>query len=131
MPPTHDSKFIESSLLGNGVKFVGLISRNGRFFDYSSRDKLKLSQEQMEMFSMMVSLGLSMQRDYDDTLGAVEFNVEERQNMRIISVPVYSGSVIAVTNKKTDPSDIAEKIIKAVNHLKGLETKMIGHEIMA
>ena len=130
MPPTHDSKFIESNLLGDGVEFVGLINRLGRVIDCSSRDKINLSPEQMEMFSMMVSLSLSMQRDYDNNLGYVEYIVTERRNSRIISVPVSSGTVMVVTNKKTNVSDIAKKILKAIDHIKGLDS-LVGQEITA
>jgi len=131
MAPTPEWKFIEDNLLGEGVEFVGLINRLGRFIDCSAKDKINLSPEQMEMFSMMVSLGLSMQRDYDDKLGAVQYTVTERKNSKIVTVPISSGSVIVVTNKKSNVPDLAKKILKAVDHIKGLDSKMLGQEITA
>ena len=123
-----DLKSIESHLLGEGVEFVGLISKLGRVIDYSCKNEINLTQEQKETLFMTTSLNLSMQRDYDDNFGDVQYIVVERKNSKIVSIPAPFGSILLVMNKKTRPSLLTKKILKAVDYVRGLEDKPPGPE---
>ena len=46
---------LDEYLLVNGIEFVGLVTRNGRLVDYKSKNGLKFTDEQKEMFFMSVS----------------------------------------------------------------------------
>src|SRR6266849_1639796 len=122
-----DLKSIESHLLVEGVEFVGFISKQGRVIDYSCKNEI-LSQEQKETLFMTTSLNLSMQRDYDDNFGAVQYIVVERENSKIVSIPAPFGSILLVMNKKTRPSLLVKKILKAVDYTRGLDGKSLGQE---
>jgi hypothetical protein len=119
MAQSIDLKSFESNLLGHGVEFAGLINKQGRVIDYMSKTEINLSKEQKEMFFMMTSLNLSMQRDYDDNLGYVQYTVTERESSRIVSIPAPFGSIMLVVNKKVRPSLLIKKIMKAVDYVKG------------
>lgn len=69
---------------------------------------------------MTTSLNLSMQRDYDDNFGAVQYIVTERENSKIVSIPTPFGSIILVMKKKAGPL-LLENILKAVDYVKGLD----------
>ncbi|MFZ1077585.1 MAG: hypothetical protein WAN47_09195 [Nitrosotalea sp.] len=126
MSQTIDPKSIESSLSVDGVEFVGFISKLGRVIDYSCKNEINLTQEQKETLFMTTSLNLSMQRDYDDDLGAVQYIVSERKNSKIVSIPAPFGSIILVMKKKTRPSLLVKKLLKAIDHARGLDDKLPG-----
>ena len=128
MTQSIDLKSFESNLLGHGVEFAGFINKRGRVIDYVCKNEINLSKEQKEMFFMMTSLNLSMQRDYDDNLGTVQYTVTERENSKIVSIPAPFGSIMLVMNKKIRPSLLAKKILKAVDYVRGLNDKSLGPE---
>jgi hypothetical protein len=128
MTQSIDLKSFESNLLGHGVEFAGFINKQGRVVDYVCKNEINLSKEQKEMFFLMTSLNLSMQRDYDDNLGTVQYTVTERENSKIVSIPILFGSIMLVMNKKTRPSLLVKKILKAIDYAKRLDNKSQGLE---
>ena len=122
-----DLKSIESHFSVEGLEFVGFISKQGRVIDYSCENEI-LSQEQKETLFMMTSLNLSMQRDYDDNFGAVQYIVVERKNSKIVSIPAPFGSILLIMNKKARPFLLVKKILKAVDYIRELDTKSQGPE---
>ncbi len=129
MSQNIDLKSIESQLLGHGVEFAGFINKQGRVVDYACQNEINLSEEQKEMFFMMTSLNLSMQRDYDDNFGAVQYTITERKNSKIISIPIPSGSIVLVMKKNVRLSMHIKKILNAVDCLKSLNGILAGQEI--
>ena len=125
MTPRIDLKSIESHFSVEGLEFVGFISKQGRVIDYSCKNEI-LPQEQKETLFMMTSLDLSMQRDYDDNFGAVQYIVVERKNSKIVSIPAPFGSILLIMNKKARPSLLVKKILRAVDYMRGLEDKSLG-----
>ncbi|MGB9002434.1 MAG: hypothetical protein WCC52_01335 [Nitrosotalea sp.] len=121
MAQSIDPKSIESNLSVDGVEFVGFISKLGRVIDYSCKNEINLTQEQKETLFMTTSLNLSMQGDYDDNFGAVQYVVAERENSKIVSIPAPFGSIILVMNKKTRPALLVKKLLKAIDHARGLD----------
>ncbi len=123
MAQSIDLKSIESNLSVDGVEFVGFISKLGRVIDYSCKNEINLTQEQKETLFMSTSLNLSMQKDYDDNFGSVQYIVSERENSKIVSIPAPFGSIILVMKKKTRPFLLVKKLLKAINHARELEDK--------
>lgn len=128
MTQSIDLKSIESHLLVEGVEFVGLISKLGRVIDYSCKNDIDLTKEQKEMLFMMTSLNLSMQGDYDDNFGTVQYIVTERKNSKIVSIPAPFGSIVLVMKKKTRPSLLVKMILKVIDYVRGLDAKPQGPE---
>ena len=124
-----DLKSIESHLLGHGVEFAGIINKQGRIIDNVCKKEINLSKEQMETFFMMNSLNLSMQKDYDDELGAVQYTVTERKNSKVVSIPIPLGSIVLVMDKQARPSFLVKKTLKAIGYVRRLDGKMPGLEI--
>ena len=129
MPQEIDLQSIESHLLGHGVEFAGFINRQGRIVDYACKSEINLSQEQKDMFFMATTLSLRIQGDYDDNFGAVQYIVTERQNSKIVSVPILGGAIILVVNKDTNLSMLVKKILKAINSIKDIKGELPGPQI--
>jgi len=128
MTQSIDLRSFESSLLGHGVEFAGVINKQGRLIDYACKNEINLSKEQSEMLFMAASLNLSMQNDFDENLGRVQYTVTERENSRIVSIPAPFGSIMLVMNKKIRPSLFVKKILMAIDYIKGLDNKSQGLE---
>jgi len=107
-------------VLGDGIEFVGLITRNGRLSAGNSPTKFNLSQEQMEMFLISCSLQQRMQQDYDDNFGPVQFSVTERDNFRIITVPQGSDTLIFVMHKSGEFLSGVQGLLDAIKHISAL-----------
>lgn len=112
---------LDEYLLVNGVEFVGLVTRNGRLVDYKSKNGLKLTDEQKEMFFMSVSLYQTMQQDYDATLGAVRYTITERENFRIVTIPHGQDTLVIAT--KGSFSSTIKRVLEAINHIKNQDSE--------
>ena len=124
-----DLQSIESHLLGHGVEFAGLINRQGRIVDYACKNEINLSQEQKDMFFMATTLSLRMQGDYDDNFGSVKYIVTERENSKIVSIPIPAGAIILVVNKEAGLSLLVKKILKAIDSMKDKDGNLPGQQI--
>jgi len=131
MPQNIDLKFIEGQLLGQGVEFAAFINKQGRAIDCAWKNQINLSEEEKEMFFMMNSLNLTMQGDYDNNLGTVQYTVTERENSKIISIPVPLGSIVLVAKKEARLSFLVKKISNAIDYVKSLNDNLPCCEITA
>ena len=129
MPQEMDLQSIESHLLGHGVEFAGLINRQGRIVDYACKNEINLSQEQKDMFFMATTLSLRMQGDYDENFGSVKYIVTERENSKIVSIPIPAGAIILVVNKEAGLSLLVKKILKAIESMKNQDGNLPGQQI--
>ncbi|MDE1767623.1 MAG: hypothetical protein KGI27_15320, partial [Thaumarchaeota archaeon] len=97
--------------------------------DYVCENEINLSQEQKDMFFMSTSLSLRMQGDYDDNFGVVQYIVTERENSKIVSIPVSTGTIVLVVNKDTALPMLVKKILKAIDSMKRLNGNLPGSQI--
>ncbi|MDE1767189.1 MAG: hypothetical protein KGI27_13105 [Thaumarchaeota archaeon] len=104
-------------LFKSGVEYVGVINEQGRFVDAIYKKTLNVPAGQLEMFFMGARLQCSMQKDFDDALGRLSYVLIQREDLRILSVPILSFIVIVVTRTKSNHHKIIEKIINAAHNL--------------
>jgi hypothetical protein len=109
---------LDEHMLEVGIKFVGLITKNGRLVASNDKNSLKLSKEQKEMFFMSCSLQQRMSQDYDNDFGQVKYAVTERENIRIISIPYESDTLIFVVDKRSEFLAGVKIIMDAIKHVK-------------
>lgn len=103
-----------------GVEFAGFVNKRGRVIDFVCKNEFNLSREQKEMFFMMNSLNISMQEEYDHDLGPVKYTVTERENSKIICIPVSEGIIIFMTSSVTDHTQIVKRVLESIDNLKSL-----------
>ena len=112
--------FDANYVLGLGVEFAGFIDKQGRLIDYACKNEINLSKEQKEMFFMMNMLNISMQGDYDDDLGAVKYTVTERENSKIVCIPILRGTIVFMTSRTIDHHHIVKKTLESMDNIKNL-----------
>ena len=97
---------LEGSMIPSGVEFVGIINEKGRLVETIGKDLLgDMPRDIKEMFCMKIALRGSMQKDFDEYLGPVNYCMTQRGNTKFISIPaVNRNTILGITKKKVEPS---------------------------
>jgi len=93
-----------------GVELFGIVNKYGRMIDCWGKKDLEISKNKKDMFLMQVALCNSMQHDFNEEFGTVNFCVTHREKMEFVSFPLEENIVLAVTDKKTDYETIVNRI---------------------
>ena len=112
--------FDPNYVLGLGVEFAGFVDKRGRVMNYACKNEINLSKEKTEMFFMMNALNISMQGDYDNDLGAVKYTITERENSKIVCIPIPNGIIVLVTNRTADHHLIVKRTLESIDNAKNL-----------
>lgn len=106
-------------LFPTGAEFVCIINKQGRI-ESSYNNGMNIPKEKKEMFSMGLQLQDSMQSDFNDEFGPVDYTITERKNSRFVSIPTSEGILLAKLDKSTDPFLFINKILEIMNFSKRL-----------
>ena len=68
------------------------------------------TEEQRRMLYMQMALEIAMRKDFDDTLGKINYIATNRSNVVMISIPMNNHVVLI----SAEPTTTAEQIIKKV-----------------
>ena len=101
-------------LLSNDeIRFVGVINRMGNLIAGGISDGIDLieTDEKRRKLYLQIALEISMRKDFDDTLGKINYVATNRDNVLMIAVPM-SNHVLLISAKSTS---IAEQIISKVH----------------
>jgi len=109
--------FQNQFLLPSGTEFACIINKKGRIEAIYNND-MNMSKEKKEMFLMSLQLQNSMQSDFDDEFGQVDYTITERKTSRFVSIPISTGIFLAKLDKSTDPFLFINKISEILNYSK-------------
>ena len=100
------------SSLENGIQSVTAINKFGRPVERvdSKENDLHLPYNS-EMFYMQCVLQISMGRDFDEQYGPINYHASERQNLTMLTFPVYDHVLLVTTKKEISPISLAREII--------------------
>lgn len=97
-------------LLPNGTEFVCIINKMGRIERLIFQNGINISNEKREMFTMGVRLQYTMQSDFDDEFGKVNYTITERNGFKFVSIPIHEGILFGILNESSDPFAFIKKI---------------------
>lgn len=103
------------SLFDLGVDQIIMINENGRAEEILSRHTVNLSSQKQEILNMSFRLHHSLLQDFDEEYGKVDYFVVERENVKLLSVPVYSYKLLSIMKKSIDHMQIIKKIQQIIN----------------
>jgi hypothetical protein len=129
MSQSIEDLHLDENMLGDGVDFVGLVTKNDHLAYFGNRDSLNLSKEQKEMFFMQCSLQQMMTQDYNDNFGHVKYSVIEREHNRIITVPQESDTLIFVMNSGDEFLSRVKRVLDAIRHARSLKQGQKGNDM--
>ena len=99
---------LKISLISPYIRFVGVIGKNGKLLAYTRKEGLKPflnAKSTMSHFSH-VSIKTGMEREFDKSLGQIEFVWEERKKVQTISFAIKKHKVWVSINKKVVRSEM-------------------------
>jgi hypothetical protein len=106
-----DQVNVEKQFSIPGVEMFGLINKHGKLIDWWGKKDIMLSKSKKEMFLMQIALHNSMQCDFNEDLGCVNFCVVQREKMKFICFPMTEDRIaVAVIDKKTNYASIINRI---------------------
>ena len=116
--------FYDKSLLEEGVDFIGLINKQGKMETTLFENKINLTKERKEMFSMQLRLQSSMQSDFDSEFGPVSYTITEREKSKFVSILNFPYIVLAIMKKNIDHIAVINKINVAIQNFENINKEL-------
>jgi len=123
---TTKNDVLQGKLFLEDAEFVCVINKQGRIEHSTYKNDMEMSKDKKEMFTMCLQLQNSMQSDFDDELGPVNYTITERENSRFISLPTSIGILLVKLDKTTDPFVFVNKINRLLNPSENHSKSKIG-----
>ncbi len=103
-------------IVKDGVSCVGLINKNGRLDEMVCKDDLPLSKDKREMFYMSIKFLSTMQSDFDAELQPVYYNITQRGDLKIVTIPIGDRVVFSLMDKAENHVQVVENIHSIFNN---------------
>ncbi len=116
---TKNNEFMEnlcfSVLELDGVRFVGMIDKGGNLVSSQFQSKINPfeTEEKRRMMYMQMALEISMRKDFDSSLGEVDYIASRRKNVLMVSIPINNNLLLV----SASPNGSAEKIFDYVSRI--------------
>jgi len=116
----------KASIINPDVKLVGIINSRGKMTDSIGTGTVDMPEDKKQMFFMKIALRNSMQHDFDEDLGSVDYCMTQRGNTKYISVPTRNGNtILAVTKQDADH----EELVVGINQIIRYSQQFLGENI--
>ena len=94
------------------IRFCGVINSLGHLVAGGFKPGIKPheSEEKRKMMYMQLVLEVNMRREYNETLGPVEYISSKRGKVLMLSVPVYDHLVLVSAEPDSDAQKIAQTV---------------------
>ena len=103
-------------MIKRDVEMIGIINNRGRTTESVGFDSLDMSESKKEMFLMKIALRTSMQNDFDEELGKVNYCMTQREDRKFISIPApNNNTILAVIKNDCDHKELINNIIQTLN----------------
>ena len=107
----------KATIIKPGLEMIGIINKQGRMTESIGFDSLSMSKSKKEMFLMKIALRASMQRDFDEELGKVNYCMTQRGDRKFISIStIGDNTVLAVTKNDFDHEELVNNITQTLKN---------------
>lgn len=98
------------------VRFCGVVNSLGRLVTGGFRDGIKplVNEDQRGMLYIQSTLEISMKREFNETLGNVNFSTTYRDNVALITIPIHQNYLLLMTVERNAET---EQIVKKAIHI--------------
>jgi len=108
---------LSRKILNSEIKFICLINTRGRLGESLGDDPINMPRDKKEMFFMKIALRSSMQKDFDEYLGPVNYCMTQRGNQKFITIPAPNNNAIfAVIKNNCDHEELVNNINQALKN---------------
>ena len=108
---------LSRQILNSEIKFICLINTRGRLGESLGDDPTNMPRDKKELFFMKIALRSSMQKDFDEYLGPINYCMAQRGNQKFITIPAPNNNTIfAVIKNNCDHEELANNINQALKN---------------
>jgi hypothetical protein len=130
VPESKQSVLQKPTVIDPSIMQIGIVNKRGRLTESIGTSSIGMSDDKKEMFFMGVALLRSMQKDYDEEMGPINYVIFQRQNLKFVLIPINDDESVLITSKKSFDH---EKFLKNHNKLlqnrdQFLDMKILGEE---
>ena len=119
------------SIIKPGLEMIGIINKNGRMTESIGFDSLSIPKSKKEMFLMKIALRASMQRDFDEELGKVNYCMTQRGDRKFITFSTFGdNNVLVVTKNDCDPEELVDNITQTLKNSTQLDEIFFKGDIL-
>ena len=110
----------EELLKDKQFRFVGIINKLGNLIAGGFGHEITPfeTEEKSRMMYMQMVLEISMRREFDETLGEIDYIASKRKNALMISIPINDELLLISANPKSVTEEIVSKAIKIFENSK-------------
>jgi hypothetical protein len=100
------------------IRFAGLINPNGRLVAGGMKPGYETLEDpkDAEMLYMELVLRAKMRKEFDRAFGPVKFAMSLREKLIVMSFPFEDHILMISTEKQTDFSKLAFKVLEIITH---------------
>lgn len=125
----QEKKYLESQsrcnelLSYDEIRFAGIVNKLGNLTFGGFKDGINPfeTDEKCRMMYMQMVLEISMRRDFDSSLGTVEYIASKRENALMISIPIKDDLLLISATHHASTDIIIDKVRRIFSQEKGLE----------
>jgi len=99
------------SHLENKIQYLSLINNQGKI-EIIFGNEVVSDPQRKEMLGMSIRLQNSLQKDFDNEFGLIDYMIIERENLRFFLLPYSAYVILAITNKHVKSMHVINKIKK-------------------
>jgi len=116
--PEDQKQVLQKATIGKpGLEMIGIINKRGRMTESIGFDSLNMPKSKKEMYLMKIALRASMQSDFDEELGKVNYCMTQRGDRKFISVPILGdNTVLIVTENNCDHEELVRNITQTLKN---------------
>lgn len=118
----------KASIINPDIELIGVINNKGKMVNSIGPGSINMSKDKKEMFFMKIALRNSMQKDFDEDLGEVDYCITQRGGTKYISIPTSNcNTILVVTKTKVNH----EKIVKGINQILLHSQEFLGEPMIS
>jgi hypothetical protein len=117
VPEDQKQVLQRDTIVKPGLEMIGIINKRGKMTESIGFDSLSMPKSKKEMFLMKIALRASMQSDFDEYLGKVNYCMTQREDRKFISIPVQNNNtILAVIKNDCDHEELVKNITQALKN---------------
>jgi hypothetical protein len=117
VPKDQKQVLQRDTIVKANFEMIGIINKRGKMTESIGFDSLSMPKSKKEMFLMKIALRASMQSDFDEELGKVNYCMTQRGDRKFISIPYFGDKTILIVAKNNcDHEEMMENITQTLKN---------------
>ena len=90
------------------IRFVGIINKLGNLIEGGFKKNVRslVIEKEQRMMYMQMALEIAMRKDFDSSLGEIDYLASKRKNVVMISIPVNDKLILISAEPTASPEEI-------------------------